>query len=296
LNKSKTPKVSICIPAYEQTTYLRKALDSIVKQTFSDYEVIITDDSKSKDVGELVNSYQNNKFQYIKNNPALGSPENWNKGIQAAKGEYIKILHHDDWFTADQSLEKFVSALENNPGVNFVYCATQICNAQNNTNRLHSSTLDQQQLLAASPYWLFCGNFIGAPSVCIYRRSINESYDTNLKWLVDVDFYIRVLKNNNFLYLDEPLVATITGASHTLTSKCENNKHVEIYEYFYLFDKIKKELPPDIKKACLNQLKTILKKFRITRENEITEIIKTDTAHELRRTLFRNYLVNLIKR
>ena len=97
-------KVSICIPAYEQPYNLDKCLKSILKQTFKDYEVIITDDSKESNLFDIVEKYiEDMDIKYIKNTLSKGSPENWNKAISLATGKYIKILHHDDSFKNNNS-------------------------------------------------------------------------------------------------------------------------------------------------------------------------------------------------
>src|SRR5215469_11343388 len=95
------PKVSICIPAFQQPTCLRRALDSVFFQTFKDYEVIISDDSTDNSVENVVREYNRERagVKYHKNAVTKGSPENWNAAIELATGEYIKILHHDDCFS-----------------------------------------------------------------------------------------------------------------------------------------------------------------------------------------------------
>lgn len=105
-------KVSICIPAYKHIDFLRRCLNSILEQRFTDYEVVITDDSPDDSLQKLVEEYSDERIKYFKNKKALGSPLNWNEGIKKANGEYIKILHHDDWFSSPDSLEKYVRLLD----------------------------------------------------------------------------------------------------------------------------------------------------------------------------------------
>ncbi|MDQ3100985.1 MAG: glycosyltransferase, partial [Bacteroidota bacterium] len=94
------PKVSICIPTYRQTAHLRKTLASIAEQTFKDVEVIITDDSPDDAVEQLVAEFAAAlpRLQYARNSAPLGPPANWDHAISMARGEYIKIMHHDDRF------------------------------------------------------------------------------------------------------------------------------------------------------------------------------------------------------
>src|SRR5688572_7807017 len=101
--------VSICIPTYNQTQFLKKCLDSIVEQTYKNIEVVVTDDSTTDEVNKLVAGYKDLlKIKYHKNRIALGSPANWNKGLDLAEGDLIKIIHHDDWLAFPDSIEKFI--------------------------------------------------------------------------------------------------------------------------------------------------------------------------------------------
>ena len=113
---SNTISVSICIPTYNQTKYLRKTLDSIIAQTYKDVELIISDDSSTEDIRKLLEEYSDQlSFQFVRNTPGLGSPQNWNHAISLAKGRWIKIMHHDDWFSESDALEKMMSVAEKNP-------------------------------------------------------------------------------------------------------------------------------------------------------------------------------------
>ena len=83
-------KVSICIPAYEQPHNLDTCLKSILNQVFTDYEVIVTDDSKTNILASIVDKYKDKiDIRYIRNTRSKGSPENWNEAIKLATGKYI---------------------------------------------------------------------------------------------------------------------------------------------------------------------------------------------------------------
>jgi glycosyltransferase involved in cell wall biosynthesis len=91
LNQKNT-HISICIPAFERTEFLKRLLDSIVIQTFRNFEVIISDDSSSNLNEVLVKNYPSIDIKYIKNESALGSPKNWNNAVSNASHEWIKIM------------------------------------------------------------------------------------------------------------------------------------------------------------------------------------------------------------
>ena len=235
-------KVSICIPAYNQVKYLKRTIDSVLNQTYSDYEIIITDDSPTNIVFELMQEYESTgKIQYFKNKIPLGSPENWNEAIRLSNGEYVKIMHHDDYFADENALYEFVKMLDENPNANFAFSATIVIDIKKELTRIHCPTSRQIESLKKNPYVLFFGNFIGPPSSVIHRRNSLLTYDLNLKWVVDFDFYIRNLAINNFfVFINKPLINNISGDSHNVTLRCENVKSVEIKEYLYLFNKISK--------------------------------------------------------
>lgn len=232
-------KVSVCIPAYQQVNFLRATLKSLSEQDYSDYEVIISDDSPDDSVRKLLNEFSfGNRITYVHNMPPLGSPQNWNSVTSLARGDYIKILHHDDKFTRPDSLRKFVNLLDDNPDADFAFSATIVDHVDSGIQRLHHATRKQLNDLQSDPASLFVGNCIGAPSVTICRRSANIVYDVRMKWLVDVDYYFRILmKNNRFVYTNEALVVTPTNANHQVTEICRNNGMIELGEAMMLFEK-----------------------------------------------------------
>ena len=117
-----SPLVSICIPAYKNKDFVLVLLNSVAEQTFTDFEVIVTDDSPSNEVEQICKDFEG-KFliKYFKNQPPKGSPANWNEGISKASGRWIKIMHDDDWFTNSKSLEVFVNSIPENDNIDFVF-------------------------------------------------------------------------------------------------------------------------------------------------------------------------------
>lgn len=265
------PKVSICIPAYNQVIYLKKTLDSVMLQTFQDYEVIITDDTSGPMVKELIDQFDfGGKLYYFKNDAALGSPRNWNESIKKASGEYIKILHHDDWFKQQDSLEKYVNLLSGDPECGFAFSASHVL-LNNGVNWNHQTSFHEVDEIRRCPASLFLGNKIGSPSAVIFRKDILESFDNNLKWLVDVEFYIRAIqKVKKIRYCSESLITTF-GMEGRVSDFCLDNSHVEIFENFYLFDKIRSQLYLNLHywAKCMRALLALCRKYKISTGREI---------------------------
>lgn len=229
-------KVSICIPAYKHINFLKRCLDSILEQEFSDYEVVITDDSPDDSLQRFVETYSDQRIQYFKNERSLGSPLNWNEGIKKAKGEYIKILHHDDWFSSSQSLSKFVQLLDENPNADIAFSASCDIDANNNSKPHIASDIFLTSLKKEAET-IYTGNQLGAPSVCIFRNK-DYVFDPNLIWLVDIDFYIQVIMagNNTFAFTPDILV-NIGVSEFQITRQCLTETKVRISEKIYLYRK-----------------------------------------------------------
>ncbi len=231
------PLISICIPAYKRAQYLQRLLDSIVNQEFGDFEVIVTDDSPDQEVAALCESYKERfSLRYHRNEKALGTPENWNAAIRMANGEWIKLMHDDDWFRGTDSLQKFKDATERHPQVDFFFSAYENHYLERNEQQVVKTSLSKLKQLEKEPATLFSSNVIGPPSVVMHRRDGVTLYDPRVKWVVDIEFYIRALKGRSFHYIDEPLVNVGIG-SEQVTVDCFRQRQVEIPEAFYLFGK-----------------------------------------------------------
>lgn len=233
-----TIKVSVCIPAYKNVRFLEKALDALVMQDYTDWEIIITDDSPDDSVRALAAQYHARlPLHYYKNEPAAGMPANWNVCYDKARGAYIKILHDDDWFTSPQAIRKMAEALDARPDCDFVFSAFRNCYlGSGRTEDVHCSAFFQR-LLRKGPEHLFQKNFIGPPSVVMHRNKAAYRYDVKLRWMVDKDFYMNILRQTPaFIYLDDILV-NIGMSENQITQSVKGVREVEVPEQFYLLSK-----------------------------------------------------------
>lgn len=271
-------KVSICVPAYKQVEFLRTTLASVAEQNFQDYEIIVSDDSPNDDVERLVGEFDfGDRLRYVRNPEALGSPRNWNAALALAQGEYLKILHHDDHFSHAGALGRFVALLDNNPEALFAFSGTTVQNVEDGSSRHHRISEAQAQSLSLLPEQLFMGNSIGAPSATIVRRSLSLDYDPRMKWLVDLDYYIRALQVcRSFAYTTDPLITTPTSAAHQVTELVRDNAAVDIGEALILFEK------------CLDRLKTnpdaqeiwirLLRKYKVSSAGQLSSFGRVSVA------------------
>ena len=121
-------KVSVCIPTYNRSHYLQYAINSVLNQTYNDYELIICDDASVDDTAEIVNQYQDSRIRYIQHPQNIGRSKNMRSGFTAATGEYF-VKFDDDDAIASEFLAKTVEILDTNSEIDFVCTDHWIINA-----------------------------------------------------------------------------------------------------------------------------------------------------------------------
>ena len=121
----RNPRVSIGLPVYNGESFIRIAVDSILSQTFNDFELIISDNGSTDRTGEICSEYadRDSRVSYIRNKTNLGAAENYNQVFRMSTGQYFRWATADDVF-APESLEKCVPVLEKNPDVILCYPKT----------------------------------------------------------------------------------------------------------------------------------------------------------------------------
>lgn len=231
------PLISICIPAYKRVDFLQRLFESTVAQSFRDYEVVVSDDSPGVEVEELSESYRD-KFPaitYHRNKTALGTPSNWNEAVSLAKGKWVKIMHDDDWFEGDRALEIFAKATTI-PGVNLFFSSYFDVYLKDGSRVKRKPPLTRYRQLLKEPVTLLSQNIIGPPSVLLYRNDGKYLYDPKLKWLVDIDMYIRRLADDRIHFIPDSIINVGVGIDQ-VTASVHGNPDVEIPEHFYFLAK-----------------------------------------------------------
>lgn len=107
-------KVSVIVPIYNTEKYLKNCIDSLLKQNFEDYEIIVINDLSPGNAEEIIKSYNDKKIVYIKNKTNKGIGYNRNLGIKEAKGEYVCFIDSDDYVKEDFISKMYNYSKENN--------------------------------------------------------------------------------------------------------------------------------------------------------------------------------------
>ncbi|MDJ0845159.1 glycosyltransferase family 2 protein [Crocosphaera sp.] len=130
-------KVSVCIPTYNRSHYLTYAVNTVLKQTYSDFELIICDDGSPDNTPEVVAGFKDSRIRYIRHEQNIGRSRNMRSGFEASQGDYFIKFDDDDGLTPE-FLEKTVTILDNNPQVDFVCTNHWVIDKE--SNRVESAT------------------------------------------------------------------------------------------------------------------------------------------------------------
>lgn len=275
------PLISICIPAYKQPQYVARCLDSIVKQDYQRIQVVISDDSPTyaeasedlpaeasakagepgEDIKQIIKPYADRlTIDYYHNQPALRSPANWNAALDRAGGELVMLMHQDDWFHAPDALSTYVKTFEQNPGVDFVFCRNTAIDEKGNAIVLQAIPRLLKEM-DRKPNQLVMAQVIGPPSNTMLRRSVTIRYDEQFIWLVDVDYYVRLLKaGHRYHYIDRHLVSIGLHKDQT-TEFVRSNDHIILKENILFAAKLESSAFRDI--SIYDYFWRILRNFKV---------------------------------
>ena len=202
------PQISVCVPTYNGSSFLAECIESILSQTFSDFELIIIDDRSSDRTAEIAEEYvyKDSRIKVIKNPRNLGLVGNWNRCIEIAKGEWIKFVFQDD-IIDPLCLEKMFAATK--LGKPIIYCRRNFIFEAGTHEAvreyylthlsLHNPFSDTVEVSAQQYAELAVKNIgvnlIGEPtSVLLHRNVFSQfgSFNPHLIMICDFEFYTRI--------------------------------------------------------------------------------------------------------
>ena len=180
---------SIIIPTYNQLPLLKRALESVMLQQGADYEVIVTDDSDNNEIYTYIEALDNQTIRYFHHNSTGRAADNWNFGLSKAEGKFVILMHHDEALTNSQYLSLMAQTLTD---ADVAIADVEVMNYGKQSSRWLSHLT--KVLCNKHPEWLFLQNAIG-PTACVaFKRNQLQPFNPDLKWLVDIEWYYRLLK------------------------------------------------------------------------------------------------------
>lgn len=243
------PKISVVMPVYNGEKYLREAMDSILNQTFTDFEFIILNDASKDSTEEVIKSYEDERIVYLKNEQNLGVAGTLNRGIENAKGEYIARIDADD-IAMPERFEKQVAFMDAHPDVGVCGSCIRIFEEDGTERDFIYSKTDKELRVDM----LFNSGF-AHPAVMIRKSVLDEKnlfYNTEFEKAEDYRMWYDIMKTSKGYNLQEPLLryrhhqnqVTKTSASEQAASVTKMRKimydtlNIGTEEYLVLFSKI----------------------------------------------------------
>src|SRR4051794_29249561 len=207
------PKVSVCIDSFNYGRFLSEAIESVLGQSFTNFEIVILDDCSTDDSFEIAQRYasQDSRVRALRNSANLGMVKNRNACLAQARGDYVKWLHADDFLCSPEALGRMTAALDNNKAVSLVASARRIVSEDSNPVDTWSC-FDQERPIAGTTVINRClfeqRNLIGGPSAVMFRRPLaTRGFDEAFFVMADMEMWFHLLEQGSFVYIREPLCA-----------------------------------------------------------------------------------------
>lgn len=185
------PLVSVNICTYNRAKLLSKALDSVLKQTYQNMEIIVLDDHSEDNTEDVVKEYDDIRIKYVRNDTNLGVTGNRNNGLKISTGKYIAVLDSDDYWIEEDKIEKQVEFLENNPEYALVGTGTNFVNDGGKILKTFSPKISDMDI---KNKLLLTNQFIH--SSVMFRKDKLNKYPTKYSIWEDYALILELGRNN----------------------------------------------------------------------------------------------------
>jgi glycosyltransferase involved in cell wall biosynthesis len=213
----KLPRFSIVIPAFESTALALRAIASILIQRYQNYEIIISDDSVAEVIRDVVYAIGDPRLEYVANRPGLGAVRNWNAALDRARGEYVILMHHDECFK-DGSVLSMIDNYITKDKAEVVISVVETEFSDRATRRSSRFGFMRRLVITHWPDMLYAVNVIGPTATVCFNRRLSAKFDERLSWLVDVEWYVRLLRSAaSVRVINSVCIGSFHGHAHQIT-------------------------------------------------------------------------------
>ncbi|KKQ86156.1 MAG: hypothetical protein UT08_C0001G0022 [Candidatus Woesebacteria bacterium GW2011_GWB1_38_8] len=179
------PQISIVLPSYNSAKYLEDSVNSILNQTFKDFELIIIDDGSKDNTQKILNKFNDKRIKKVKHKKNIGLVRSLNEGIRLAKGKYLARMDADDVCFPDRLISQ-INFLKSNPDITF--CGTLVKTSGDYVQVWNLPLYNDEMKVH-----LLFGSPLAHPSVLI-RRINDFYYDENYQHVEDYELWFRLSK------------------------------------------------------------------------------------------------------
>jgi glycosyltransferase involved in cell wall biosynthesis len=205
------PLVSIVVPCYKLAHLLSPCVNSILKQDYNDFEVLIMDNCSPDDTPAVAQSFHDPRVKHIRNESNLGHIRNFNKGITLARGKYVWMMMADDMLRSTHVLGRYVDLMERNPDVGFVFCRAVELHGEEEAGICQwADRGDQDHIWKGGTFFhpLIEANCIVASSVLVRKECYPQPgpYQLDLPFASDWYTWCMIAMRCDVAYFAEPMV------------------------------------------------------------------------------------------
>lgn len=232
------PVISVVICSYNRATYLPKSINSVLSQSFKDFEIIIVDDASTDNTSEVVAEVgkKDARVKYFKNEQNLGISKSRNRGVSLSSGKYIAMLDSDDYWIDDDKLQKQFDIISKDKKIALVGTGIVLVNENGEELKKDIFNTDDESIR----HKILSKNQFAQSSVLFRKSVFNEcgGYDESLIVCEDLDLWLRFGQKYNFANLSEPMTAYLmhpSGISKQNKKKIAvaTDRIIEKYKSFY---------------------------------------------------------------
>mgnify|MGYP002631043758 CR=1 FL=1 len=219
------PQITVAMPVYNGEGYVHLAIQTVLDQTYSDFELLIVDNCSTDGTLEVVKAFSDPRIRLHVNSSNLGMVGNWNRSVELATGEYIKFLSHDDLLDPtclEEQIAGFLQHKQENIGI--VTCKKRVIN-QNGKNVMPGFGLRGQSRLISGRVAIRKSiragrNIIGEPSVVLIKTSaLRESGLFELpEFTPDIKMWFKILQKSELYFIDKTLASYRISEKSTSSS------------------------------------------------------------------------------
>ena len=227
----KSPTVSVVVPTYNRAHLVGRAIQSVLNQTYQDFEIIVVDDGSTDNTEELVKSFNDPRIRYIRHDQNRGGSAARNTGIKMARGEYIAFQDSDDEWLPEK-LEKQMRVFENAPAeVGVVYTGFWRIEGD---KRIYIPSDKISRKEGNIQGELLKGNFVTTQATVLKKECFEKAgmFDQRLPRFQDWELFIRISKYYEFKCIDEPLVI-----SYFTPISISSNQRAQVEAYGLILEK-----------------------------------------------------------
>jgi glycosyltransferase involved in cell wall biosynthesis len=208
------PAVSVCIPVFNCERFVAGAIESVLAQTFTDFELIVVDNASTDRTLEIVRGFDDPRVRVVRNEHNLGAAGNWNKALRLARGQYVKLVCADDYLYPSclaRQVEIFRQA--SSAAVLLVACSRDIVDDQGKrflTRRFPGRRGQYAGHKLIRKNIRHGTNILGEPASVLMRADVLHTiggFDDSIPYVLDLDLYCRLLLNGDAYLQTEPLCA-----------------------------------------------------------------------------------------